>query len=61
MAEDQELGSLANSRHTGGGGTFSDIGVNRYQLEDEHTLARLGKKQVLKVCLDSNGLGETAG
>lgn len=51
MAEDHELGVVANSLHVGGG-TFSDIGVNRYQMKDEHTLARLGKKQVLKVCLD---------
>lgn len=52
MPEDHEFSAFANPPHVGGGGTFSNIGGNRYQVEDERTLARLGKKQVLKVCLD---------
>ena len=31
------------------GGTYSDIAGSHLRQKDEHTLARLGKKQVLKV------------
>lgn len=63
MAEVHEIGTLANSQYMGRGRTFSDIGKNRYQLSDEHTLARLGKKQVLKVYLDpsTHDFSRTAG
>ena len=45
MARLQELATLDNQ----GGGIFSLIAGNRFKQLDEHTLARLGKKQVLKV------------
>ncbi|KAK0513311.1 hypothetical protein JMJ35_004297 [Cladonia borealis] len=47
MNQGQELENLASS-HTYNAGTCSDIGGNRYRGKDEHALARLGKKQVLK-------------
>ena len=45
MARLQELATLDSQ----GGGTFSRVAGNRFKQRDEHTLARLGKKQVLKV------------
>ena len=44
-----ELGTVnSNSTHAYVG-TYSDISGSQYRHKDEHTLARLGKKQVLKV------------
>lgn len=48
MNQGQELENLASS-HTYNAGTYSDISGRRYRGKDEHALARLGKKQVLKV------------
>ena len=48
MNQGQELENLASS-HTYNAGTYSDISGHRYRGKDEHALARLGKKQVLKV------------
>ena len=48
MNHGQELDNLASS-HTYNAGTYSDISGQRYRGKDEHALARLGKKQVLKV------------
>jgi len=48
MAQARELSSLSQN----GVGTFSDIAGTRPRQTDEHTLARLGKQQVLKVSLD---------
>lgn len=45
MAQIQELSNFDSH----GGGTYSHITGNRFKQRDEHTLARLGKKQVLKV------------
>ena len=48
MAQAQELSSLSQN----GVRTYADIAGNRPRQKDEHTLARLGKQQVLKVSLD---------
>ena len=45
MAQIQVLSTLDSQ----GGGPFSRITGNRFRQRDEHTLARLGKQQVLKV------------
>ena len=45
MAQMQELSTLDIQ----GEGPFSRITRNRFTQRDEHTLARLGKQQVLKV------------
>ena len=45
MAQVQELSTFDSH----GGGTYSRITGNRLRQRDEHTLARLGKKQALKV------------
>ena len=45
MVQVQELNIL----DTQGGGPFSRITGNRFRQQDEHTLATLGKQQVLKV------------
>lgn len=45
MVQVQELSNL----NEGVGGTFSTITGNRRRQQDEYTLARLGKQQVLKV------------
>ena len=52
MSEAHELRNLGNSRSYGAG-TYSDIAGHRYHQKDVHTLARLGKKQVLKVGLEN--------
>lgn len=51
MSEGQELKDL-NVPRSYSGGTYSNIGGNRYYQKDVDTLARLGKKQVLKVQFD---------
>lgn len=48
MLEDQELSNL-NGSPFHRGGTYSDIGRHRHKHQDEYMLARLGKKQILKV------------
>ena len=45
MAQIQELSTFDSQ----GEGPFSPITGNRFKQRDEHTLARLGKQQVLKV------------
>lgn len=49
MTEGQQLGDL-RTLPSYGAGTYSDIGGRRHHQKDVHTLAQLGKKQVLKVC-----------
>ncbi|KAL2057520.1 hypothetical protein ABVK25_001904 [Lepraria finkii] len=46
MDQGQELETFNNSNSYAG--TYSDISGHRYRQRDEHGLARLGKKQVLK-------------
>ena len=48
MVEVQKLEDLSIPRPYRGG-TFSDIGRHRHHQKDVDTLARLGKKQTLKV------------
>lgn len=51
MAETHELGNINSAPRPLGEGTFSIITAGaRFRDKDENTLARLGKKQVLKVC-----------
>lgn len=51
MAENHELGNMNSTHRSLGEGTFSGITAGtRYRQKDESDLARLGKKQVLKVC-----------
>lgn len=53
MNHNQEW-EMSDGAHTYGG-TFAAISGSRHRQTDERTLARLGKKQVLKVCqLDSS-------
>ena len=47
MDQGQELETFNKSNSYAG--TYSDISGHRYRQRDEHGLARLGKKQVLKV------------
>ena len=51
MSEGQELKDL-NLPRSYSGGTYSNTGGNRYHQKDVDTLARLGKRQVLKVQFD---------
>jgi len=48
MDHGQELGDLNNRTHPYVG-TYTAISGSRHRHKDENTLARLGKKQVLKV------------
>ena len=48
MDQGQELEDIA-SPHPYSAGIDADISGHRYRQKDEHALARLGKKQVLKV------------
>ena len=48
MDQGQELENSGSS-HPYNAGTDADISGHRYRQKDEHALARLGKKQVLKV------------
>lgn len=51
MVENHELGNMNSIHRSLGGGTFSGITAGtRYRQKDESDLARLGKKQALKVC-----------
>lgn len=49
MSQGQELQNL-DSTHSYAG-PYSGISGSRHRVRDEQTLARLGKKQVLKVCV----------
>ena len=52
MSQGQELQNLGSTHsHTG---YYSGISGSRHRIRDEQTLARLGKKQVLKVCYDKS-------
>ena len=48
MDQGQEIENF-DSSHPHNAGTDADINRHRYRQKDEHALARLGKKQVLKV------------
>ena len=48
MDQGHELETF-DSSHPYNAGTFADISGHRYRQKDERALARLGKKQVLKV------------
>ena len=52
MSQGQELQNLGSSRSYTG--PYSGISGSRHRIRDEQTLARLGKKQVLKVCCNKN-------
>ena len=52
MGDSHEL-RIVSSAPAYQGGTYIDIGLGKHQ-KDENTLARLGKKQVLKVHIDDS-------
>ena len=49
MSQGQELQNLDSTRSQSYAGPYSGISGSRHRVRDEQTLARLGKKQVLKV------------
>lgn len=51
MSHGQELQNLDSARSQSYAGPYSGISGSRHRVRDEQTLARLGKKQVLKVRL----------
>ena len=52
MSQGQELQNLGSTHSYTG--PYSGISGSRHRIKDEQTLARLGKKQVLKVCCDKS-------